>query len=1792
MFVHIFKKRIRQFLESLHQLQGTRPIKIYYGSLLAGWFLWQIGKDGYFEYQRRIKEKADRRRVLRVIGQGLSVTSNFDNAQPHPKPLFRGRRGGRGEVIGVADASDFAFSMQQVRLIPEIQKAVKARKTKFAYLQKMLVVKTSTDLSAVGFAVKQVPEYQSPWDVFACRVFRQAVLMANFLSLNLSKGQKIVISAARLGASWLRQQSYAVKNAAVSLYFALKRFVLALKVQVISYKSLVISFSRRSLAKIRQWLTILAVLARDFARNLFYTGQSAISAAKTGAAAAVRFLFTTGIQTAVLASRLGACASQKIADFSLRLYRFSVLLTYRFAEKIRLLVQKMGVVYLWAAQILTQMATRILTQITVFIVFLRLWIINNAIRGIEYLKIAVPKAVVFSKAWVKVMASAGLEGLLGLLWSISIYLDSLKRALSRLWAILSIISFKFYEQGRICALWLENKVQFALQSALLSFDITATYLRKQAQAIFTIAAGYGLKYGGLAYKGGVYLFTAIYQASANVLGRTYERILDYYYLLRPPAPPGRWHYTSLRFWFAHQKHRIFSQSRGGLGWNWRRTLASAVVALLLMIQSAPVVAETIEITDSSITPGNPVLQQEATVTSNVQDLLQNIVKRVEEFVKPSTDAQIGTDNTDVSNNQPSPLIPSPAPVADSGTGQAPVPVSASGGSGTGQADPVVPILDANQATSTPPSATTTPDSTASTTPNTVASTTPQSTGSVVPSGQTVPQCTPKTNDSGNQGSSVSTDTQIQADNTDNEGQIFDPLNPLPPLDPISPIPDANQATSTPPVSTTTLDQILPTDASSNTENNQLVESPPDCAGSQNQTSQNQAGQEGLVSAPAGNQEITDGDGNKLDIKGKTENLIEIINTNSIKVVNEVKGEAVTGINAIKAGGGGKDAAIDTGDINVFANVLNVVNTNLINSKIVEIAENFNNLSADVLLNHPETTPSEVAQDLVSQICGVNVSCQSLNSFTLTNQNTAEVENNVDVFGQSGQNLLEGIEKRGTIRSGDVNALVNILNIVNTNLINSRWTIVSINIFGDFKGDLVLPSELYFTDAMSIGVSGDSQLDVEQIEKVLINVQNDNEVEVVNNVDTASDSGLNAIEATGTPAGKKGEINNSEIGTGESRGESNIHNVVNTNVLNGKWYLGMVNTLGAWAGNVFALPEQVAMGTTPTGLTFFSSSAKDNDLTYKLFGDTVAKINQEHETQININNDNDAKITNNVDLGAFSGENAVRAEEVEESGIFSGNTYALANILNFANTNLINADLQVGLVNVFGKWDGNIVFGFPDLAVRQALAQGKFPKEKKSAVAYELSYENKGDASMIAVGLEWHYDPAILQVLGSDAPYTKVEPGIITFDLDKVGPRANGKITVRGKTLRALQAGDEVSSYARISGIGAEREKANNEMVFNARAEDTGGIYVIPDPLPPPASGGGSAGGGSSGNNSSGPGGSGSAGGGSSGSGGNNSGSSSQDNNQNSGNGQAGGTDANGGNGSGGAQNQQSSPPAQTNGGGQQAQYTSPLRVILDNSAGSASLKPGQRVAFTLTVGNAGQTQLYNIVLYSQIRGPDNKVVVAKQFPFNKLLGEEGVEITYELEVTDITPTGVYTNSAYAEAVTYNFQKIKSNTAISAFTVTNPKSASLAQAAQPGLEAAVLKSAGSEDKGGLADNELNELVDGQKPAADNSSQIEVQAGPIANSTSTQPLVMSNVKGVKTSKPASLLRSTPSAAVKTAQEAEAGVFDEIIIPALQRDAENQSPLDQLITIVFVCFLIALGYALSNLRQRFKASRRSDD
>ncbi len=175
----------------------------------------------------------------------------------------------------------------------------------------------------------------------------------------------------------------------------------------------------------------------------------------------------------------------------------------------------------------------------------------------------------------------------------------------------------------------------------------------------------------------------------------------------------------------------------------------------------------------------------------------------------------------------------------------------------------------------------------------------------------------------------------------------------------------------------------------------------------------------------------------------------------------------------------------------------------------------------------------------------------------------------------------------------------------------------------------------------IGASGVSSTTVDLI----------NDAEILNNATTTAETGENQ-------AG-----DNSSIETGDAVAVANVVNTANTNIYNSEGFVALLNSFSGEVGTIDLRGAMTGGDTSPT------CNGCDDSV---------------FET---INASNTASISNNVIVRSSTGEN-----EADENGnINTGNAYAAANVVNVANTNIVDANYALLVFNNFGDWTGDLIF---------------------------------------------------------------------------------------------------------------------------------------------------------------------------------------------------------------------------------------------------------------------------------------------------------------------------------------------------------------------------------------------------------------------------------------------------------------------------------------------------------------------
>lgn len=475
--------------------------------------------------------------------------------------------------------------------------------------------------------------------------------------------------------------------------------------------------------------------------------------------------------------------------------------------------------------------------------------------------------------------------------------------------------------------------------------------------------------------------------------------------------------------------------------------------------------------------------------------------------------------------------------------------------------------------------------------------------------------------------------------------------------------------------------------------------------------------------------------------------------------------------------------IATGDSVALANLLNIVNTSLVNSTGSVVLQNLTNeTDTDIDLRTPSTGTSS---------CTL-LACNGISTTTIQMDATSTITNDITLLPTSGQNTIETAEN-AVIQTGAAFAGLNLINIANTNLVDSTYLLLGLNAFNDVNGDIVFPSIANFFNSPTAAPTAGS-----------INLKQTGSI--INNLDIQADAGNN--QALDTQTGT--------IATGNAVATTNVYNALNGTFIGGSSVQVLLRVSGEWLGNLFGAPEGI--GFTNEGDTRVLNLSTPGSLSSAITNATS-----------NILSTSTALINNQVQMIAESGINETK--DTAHTIIETGDALAAANIINIANTNVIGRNWILAIINIFGNFRGNIAFGRPDLWLG-AQVHGNAPVQNASELTYTITVANRGDSQATQAVVTSQYDADHLTIVEASLPYED-NGSSLTFQLGTLAPGQSKEITFKGSIKNAPQ-GLTINNTSTV----VERETDNNP----ADNTDTVGIQTytdntVPTTLPSGTTGG-------------------------------------------------------------------------------------------------------------------------------------------------------------------------------------------------------------------------------------------------------------------------------------------------------------------------------------------------------------------
>lgn len=367
-------------------------------------------------------------------------------------------------------------------------------------------------------------------------------------------------------------------------------------------------------------------------------------------------------------------------------------------------------------------------------------------------------------------------------------------------------------------------------------------------------------------------------------------------------------------------------------------------------------------------------------------------------------------------------------------------------------------------------------------------------------------------------------------------------------------------------------------------------------------------------------------------------------------------------------GSANGATVNTGDATNNASVLTTGN---------------NNLSAGVKGNNGgSASVSNSGNGALSNNSGSATSTSANNT---TQNNSAGVQNELNQSSVTGNNSTSFNNGDSSISTGNANVTGTVVTSVNTNV--DGVAVAEFNIVDDHVGDIILDYNANCVSgcAGTPGVSASntnngagSSNDASTSDSTTNSTDQTNNATVGNTLNLSADSGNN--DASFNTGG------DSSIVTGDANVSANAVTFANNNIA-GNIVYGVVNIFGNLIGDII-IPQSMiddscaTCGGSTTATNSGNGAGSDNN----------ASASNTYTNDIN--QFNTANIDNSIVLNGNTGGNDTESNTGGNSTVETGDVNLTANILNIANTNIVDGTMWLVIVNEAGKWIGKIM-GAPE-----------------------------------------------------------------------------------------------------------------------------------------------------------------------------------------------------------------------------------------------------------------------------------------------------------------------------------------------------------------------------------------------------------------------------------------------------------------------------------------------------------------
>lgn len=299
------------------------------------------------------------------------------------------------------------------------------------------------------------------------------------------------------------------------------------------------------------------------------------------------------------------------------------------------------------------------------------------------------------------------------------------------------------------------------------------------------------------------------------------------------------------------------------------------------------------------------------------------------------------------------------------------------------------------------------------------------------------------------------------------------------------------------------------------------------------------------------------------------------------------------------------------------------------------------INGDLMVN-----PNALSSDSANTDIDVTVSSDSV------------IHNDIDVVVASGDANVSNNTTGGNAKSGNVKAVINLLNLINSAIKYNKSFIGILNINGNLNGDILLPPDMIKAIIAATGPSSNNQ--ISQSGNTSVDVSLEDNRTINNDITTDVNSG-DANVSNNTTGGK--------ATTGNAKSNLVLLNLTGQKVVTKNALLVFVNVMGSWVGLIFD---------APAGTNAVAATGPNSNNT----------IIQDHNLDVTVDSTSNSLIDNDINVSAESGDASVTGNTKGGNAV-SGDAEVGINVLNMIDSEFDVSDwFGVLFINVFGTWTGS------------------------------------------------------------------------------------------------------------------------------------------------------------------------------------------------------------------------------------------------------------------------------------------------------------------------------------------------------------------------------------------------------------------------------------------------------------------------------------------------------------------------